>query len=174
MLYLPIRLRSAVSPEDEPLGTGSKRNTVMETPLIILRTDATRSTDSDSSLCSPTWPSLWTAFTVILPLSIRWFRIVVGINRWTDLEPRVAGNTPQNSTGVEVMNETFVRKLISGYIYKKQTEISSSSCKPHPYCKFQIHPDIFLPGVKHSWATVFLLKVMSSVHSVMQFLQLIV
>ena len=58
-----------------------------------------------------------TAFTVILPLSVQWFRIVVGINRWTDLEPRVAGNTPQNSTGMEVMNDSFVRKLISGYIY---------------------------------------------------------
>ena len=55
--------------------------------------------------------------SVVLPLSVQWFRIVVGINRWTDLEPRVAGNTPQNSTGMEVMNDSFVRKLISGYIY---------------------------------------------------------
>ena len=54
MLYLPIRLRSAVSSEDEPLGTGREGNIVMETPLIILRTEATRSTDSDSSLFSLT------------------------------------------------------------------------------------------------------------------------
>lgn len=49
-------------------------------------------------------------------------------------------------------HETFLKKLISGYGYKKQTEmLFPLTCKQsHPHCEFQIHPGLqFYPCKTH-------------------------